>query len=39
MTALLATTINDVRRGRLDPRIANAVGYLAGVLLRLKPAT
>ena len=31
---LLGETINHVRRGELDPRIANAVGYLAGVLLR-----
>ncbi|HVS36841.1 MAG TPA: hypothetical protein VMS17_14875 [Gemmataceae bacterium] len=34
VTALLATTINEVRKGKLDPRIGNAVGYLAGILLR-----
>jgi hypothetical protein len=34
VTTLLATTINEVRQGKLDPKIANAVGYLAGVLLR-----
>jgi hypothetical protein len=34
VTALLAATINEVRQGKLDPKIANAVGYLAGVLLR-----
>lgn len=31
---LLSITINDVRKGRLDPKIANTVGYLAGVLVR-----
>jgi hypothetical protein len=31
---LLGTTINQVRRGLLDSRIATAVGYLAGTLLR-----
>ena len=31
---LLSGTINDVRKGRMDPRIANAVGYLANVLLK-----
>lgn len=31
---LLAATINDVRKGRMDPRVANAVGYLANVLLK-----
>jgi hypothetical protein len=31
---LLADTINHVRRGELDPRVANSVGYLAGILLR-----
>jgi hypothetical protein len=34
VTALLAETINQVRRGELDPRVSNAVGYLAGVLLK-----
>ena len=31
---LISTTINQVRKGELDPRIANAVGYLANVLIR-----
>ena len=34
VTALLAVTINDVRTGRVDSRIANAIGYLSSVLLR-----
>ena len=31
---LIAQTINQVRRGELDPRVANAVGYLANVLIK-----
>lgn len=31
---LLAQTINQVRRGELDPKVANAVGYLASILLK-----
>jgi hypothetical protein len=31
---LLAESINQLRRGELDPRIANAIGYLAGIQLR-----
>ncbi len=31
---LLADTINQVRRGEIDPKIANAVGHLAGLLMR-----
>lgn len=27
-------TINQVRLGELDPKLANCVGYLSGVLLR-----
>jgi hypothetical protein len=34
LPALLADTINRVRKGALDPRVANTVGYLAGVLIR-----
>src|SRR4051812_20223766 len=34
VTGLLAQTINQVRRGSLDPKTGNAVGYLAGVLLK-----
>jgi hypothetical protein len=32
--ALLADTINQVRRGELDPKVANAVGYLTGLLMK-----
>ena len=31
---LLGETINQVRRGEIDPKVANAVGYLASALLR-----
>jgi hypothetical protein len=31
---LIAQTINQVRRGEIDPKIANSVGYLANLLLR-----
>ena len=31
---LLSGTIRDVRTGRLDPKLANTVGYLASVLVR-----
>ena len=31
---LISTTINQVRKGELDPRIANAVGYLANVFIK-----
>src|SRR5262245_19018245 len=34
VVALLGTTINETRRGELDPKVANAVGYLTSVLLR-----
>src|SRR5437879_4174387 len=33
VSALLGESINQVRRGQLDPRVANAVGYLASILL------
>lgn len=36
VTALLGETINQVRRGEVDPRISNAIGYLAGILLKAK---
>ena len=36
VTRLLAQTLNQVRRGELDPRISNAVGYLASVLLQAR---
>jgi hypothetical protein len=34
VSALLADSINQLRRGKLDPRVANAMGYLASVLLK-----
>ncbi len=33
ISVLLADSINRLRRGQLDPRVANAMGYLASVLL------
>ena len=34
VSVLLADCINRLRRGQLDPRVANAMGYLASVLLK-----
>ena len=34
VVALLGETINQVRRGEVDPRVANTVGYLSATLLR-----
>lgn len=34
VVSLISATINQVRRGQVDPRVANAVGYLANVLIR-----
>jgi hypothetical protein len=34
MVALLVLTINAVRKGTIDPRIANCVGYLAAIAMR-----
>ncbi|MFY9585380.1 MAG: hypothetical protein WAR21_12915 [Candidatus Acidiferrales bacterium] len=31
---LMSATINQVRKGQIDPRVANAIGYLANVLVR-----
>lgn len=31
---LISETINQVRKGQLDPRVANAIGYLANVLIK-----
>jgi len=31
---LLSATINQVRKGELDPRVANAVGYLANIFIK-----
>jgi hypothetical protein len=32
--AFLGGTINLLRKGRIDPKIANCAGYLAGILLK-----
>jgi hypothetical protein len=34
VVALLSQTINQVRKGMIDPRVANSVGYLANVLIK-----
>jgi hypothetical protein len=34
VSALLADSINRLRRGQLDPRVANGMGYLASILLK-----
>ena len=34
VVGLISASINQVRRGEIDPRVANAVGYLANVLIR-----
>lgn len=34
VVTLISRTINEVREGRLDPRIANTIGFLSGHLLR-----
>ena len=34
VSILLADSINRLRRGQLDPRVANSMGYLASVLLK-----
>jgi hypothetical protein len=31
---LLSETINQVRKGQIDPRVANAIGYLANVVIK-----
>ena len=33
---LLCDTIDDVRTGAIDPKVANAVGYLAGVIVKIQ---
>jgi hypothetical protein len=33
VAALLGETINQVRRGEIDLRVSNAIGYLSGILL------
>ena len=34
IVGLLAETINNVRRGELDSKVANSVGYLANILVK-----
>ena len=34
VTTLLGMSINQVRRGEIDPRVANAIGYLSATLLK-----
>jgi hypothetical protein len=34
VVALMSETINQVRKGAIDPRVANAVGYLANVVIK-----
>ena len=34
VAALIADTINQVRRGQLDSKIASTMGYLSGILLK-----
>jgi len=36
---LLTKTINEVRAGKIDTRVANTIGYLAGVLVRALEVT
>ena len=36
VVALLSETISQVRRGQLDTKIANSIGYLAGVILKAR---
>ena len=31
---LLVETINQVRKGKIDPRVANSVGFLSNILIR-----
>jgi hypothetical protein len=32
--SLIALTINQVRKGQIDPRVANSVGFLANILIK-----
>lgn len=31
---LLSDTVDEVRTGQIDPKVANAVGYLTGIMLK-----
>jgi hypothetical protein len=33
---LLSRTVNQTLRGEVDPKVANAIGYLSGVILRAR---
>jgi hypothetical protein len=33
---LIEETVNDVRKGKLDPRVANSIGYLINVLIKAR---
>ena len=35
VVALLSETINQVRRGQIDPRVANSMGYLASITVKV----
>lgn len=39
VAALIAETINQVRKGRLSPKIASTVGYLTGLLMKALEAS
>jgi len=32
--ALISQTINQVRKGQIDPRVANSIGFLANILIK-----
>ena len=34
VATLISETINQVRKGKIDPRVANAVGYLSNILVK-----
>jgi hypothetical protein len=38
VVVLLETTVNQVRRGQIDIRLANAIGFLSGILLKATDA-
>jgi len=33
--ALISDTINQVRTGQIDPRVANSIGYLANIAIKV----
>lgn len=36
IVTLVAETISQVRRGQIDSRVANAIGYLSGIALKAR---